>query len=87
MDAIETITFLFGLLDDIDTADDICKSNDEAYRKMVQNIAQRRWKTEITSDGYSLDLSKIGNKDVRKDCEKYPRLDEIRQEEPRGKSP
>lgn len=45
--------FLYGLLDDIDTAGDICKSDDAAYRKMVEKIHRRRFEV-ADSDGYSV---------------------------------
>ena len=53
------IKYLFRLLDDIDTADDMAKSNDVAYRTMVRKIQDLRWETGITTDGYTLDLSKV----------------------------
>lgn len=33
---------LYDLLDDIDTAADVCKGNHEAYRQMVDGIARMR---------------------------------------------
>jgi hypothetical protein len=45
--------FLFGLLDDIDTAGDIAKSDDKAYRAMVERIQRRRFEVAET-DGYSV---------------------------------
>jgi len=53
----EAIEFLFGLLDEIDTADDMAKGNCELYRKLVQRYQLRRWETGITTDGYTLDTS------------------------------
>ena len=53
------IKYLFRLLDDIDTADDIAKDNDVAYRAMVRKIQELRWETGITTDGYTLDLSAV----------------------------
>ena len=48
-------SILWQLLDDIDTASDIAKSNDIFYRKMVE-AAQKRRHQIITSDGYRLFL-------------------------------
>jgi len=48
-------TMLWQLLDDIDTASDIAKSNDIFYRKMVEAVQKRRHQI-ITSDGYRLFL-------------------------------
>jgi len=45
--------FLFGLLDDIDTADDMAKSNETVYREMVRNIHRRRFEVAST-DGYTV---------------------------------
>ena len=50
----EAAIFLFGLLDDIDTASDIAKGNDKAYRKMVERIQNRRWECGMTTDGYKV---------------------------------
>jgi len=46
---------LWSLLDDIDTLDDACKSNDEAFRILTREVQMRRHKT-LTSDGYNLYL-------------------------------
>ena len=48
-------SMLWQLLDDIDTASDIAKSNDIFYRKMVEAVQKRRHQI-ITSDGYGLFL-------------------------------
>ena len=39
----EIIGFLFGLLDDIDTADDMAKEDNILYREIAHRIQQRRW--------------------------------------------
>ncbi len=49
------VSDLWTLLDDIDTLDDACKSNDGAFRKVIRDIQQRRHKI-LTSDGYNLHL-------------------------------
>lgn len=43
--------FLFKLLDDIDTADDMAKSDDAGYRRLVQKVQRRRFEVADT-DGY-----------------------------------
>jgi len=54
---IGIIEFLWQLLDDIDTVSDMVKSDDAAYRKMVEKIQKRRWETGIDCDGYKLDIN------------------------------
>jgi hypothetical protein len=51
---------LWHLLDDIDTADDMCKSDEKRYRATVRNIIKKRWKMNnvlVESDGYKLKWS------------------------------
>ena len=81
MTSIEAIVYLFSLLDDIDSLDDICKSNDECYREAARKIAEKRWKTGITTDGYSLDLSALGDSSVPKNNRRNSKPDKIRPEE------
>jgi hypothetical protein len=45
--------FLWKLLDDIDTAGDIAKADDKAYREMVERIQRRRFEVGST-DGYTV---------------------------------
>ena len=40
----EKLLRLWMLLDDIDTADDIAKSDDKLYRRICQNHQKKRWK-------------------------------------------
>ena len=54
-----TVKFLWDILDDIDTAGDIAKFNDAAYRDMVESHQKKRWKTGITTDGYTLNLDNL----------------------------
>jgi len=55
----ETVKHLYDLLDDIDTAGDMAKSNDAGYRKLVEQIQRRKndnvgqW-GGVSSDGYTL---------------------------------
>lgn len=44
---------LWDLLDDIDTASDIAKGNDEWYRRRVEHLQAKRFDS-VTSDGYGL---------------------------------
>jgi hypothetical protein len=46
---------LWGMLDDVDTFDDMCKSNEEAYRSSVREKVKERFQC-FTSDGYKLFL-------------------------------
>ena len=45
--------FLFALLDDIDTASDIAKSDDAIYRTLVHRLNRKRFEVAST-DGYSV---------------------------------
>lgn len=58
----QIIIALWGLLDDIDTAADIAKDDDEMYCNLVEMTHKKRWNTGITNDGYDLYLrgEKIG---------------------------
>lgn len=47
--------FLFKLLDDIDTADDVARADDAAFREMVRRIQRRRFEVAET-DGYVVNL-------------------------------
>jgi hypothetical protein len=47
------VTDLWCLLDDIDTLDDACRSNDEAFRSLTRDIQKRR-NLVLVSDGYEL---------------------------------
>lgn len=49
----EAAEFLFGLLDDIDTASDRAKGNDKAYREIVERLHRRRFEAAET-DGYTV---------------------------------
>ena len=51
----EIAEFLWDLLDDIDTADDLAKGNDALYRNLVRKAHQRRFEVG-TTDGYWLFL-------------------------------
>jgi len=47
--------YLWNLLDDIDTLDDIVKTDGLAFRDMVRDIQKKRWETGIICDGFTLD--------------------------------
>jgi len=50
------IEFLWKIIDDIDTASDMAKGDDEWYRKRVEHLQSKRWHSGITTDGYDLDI-------------------------------
>ena len=54
----EIIEKLWQIIDDIDTASDICKSDNKAYRNLVERLQAKRWETGITTDGYSITIPK-----------------------------
>jgi hypothetical protein len=54
-----TVRCLWDLIDDIDTASDIAKSDDIWYRKRIEALVDHRWATGVTTDGYTLDLTKL----------------------------
>lgn len=45
--------FLFSLLDDIDTASDMAKGDDKAYREAVERIQRKRFEV-ATTNGYDV---------------------------------
>jgi hypothetical protein len=47
---------LWAIIDDIDTYGDMAKSDDKAFRAMVERRQKDRWKTGITTDGYTLTI-------------------------------
>lgn len=50
----EIITTLWGIIDDIDTAGDVAKDDNAAYRATVESLQAKRWATGITTDGYGI---------------------------------
>jgi len=48
---------LWQALDEIDTAEDICRANDNCFRTVARVQINKRWKL-LTSDGYKLYLPK-----------------------------
>ena len=59
MNETQMIEFLWNLLDDIDTAGDIAKSDDKLFRGLAEKAQSKRWDIGITSDGYDIDLSML----------------------------
>ena len=52
-----SLEYLYDILDDISTADDMAKSDDHFYRKIVQRLQLKKNDTGICSlDGYGLDV-------------------------------
>ena len=46
--------YLYGLLDDIDTATDMAKSNDKLYRSVVEKIQAKKAAVVAECDGYTV---------------------------------
>jgi hypothetical protein len=53
---VAIIEQLWAIIDDIDTYGDMAKSDDKLYRGMVERRQKDRWKTGITTDGYTLNV-------------------------------
>ena len=54
IDDLKTITLhLFQIIDNIDTASDMAKGDERAYRRIVEREQARRWEV-ADSDGYTL---------------------------------
>ena len=63
------VIHLYDILDDIDTADDMAKSDDNSYRKIVQRLQAMKNDSGVNSlDGYNLFISRTDfqTKDERK---------------------
>jgi len=53
------VIHLYGILDDIDTADDVVKNNNVSYRKIVQTLQARKNDSGVNSpEGYRLFITK-----------------------------
>ncbi len=51
------VIHLYDLLDDVDTADDMAKSDDAFYRGIVGRIQERKCESGVNSlDGYTLQI-------------------------------
>jgi hypothetical protein len=54
------VIHLYDLLDDIDTADDMAKDRDDAYRKIIQKLQAKKIDSGVSSpDGYGLAIEQI----------------------------
>ena len=58
MNKDQIIEHLWMIIDDIDTASDMAKSDDKLYRSIVERLQKLRWETGITTDGYSIFIPK-----------------------------
>ena len=66
----EVARFLWDLLDDIDTLDDVCKSNDVWFRNAVRVRQLRRFEVS-SSDGYEVVFNLKENKERSDEKEEY----------------
>jgi len=80
--ALETLDVLWGIIDDIDTIGDISRSDDKAYRSLVERKQRTRFaKTGITTDGYTLEggsitalrqaINRQGSKNLWRGCTEW----------------
>ena len=53
---VSIIEQLWDIIDDIDTYGDMAKADDALYRGLVDRRQKDRWKTGITTDGYTLNF-------------------------------
>jgi len=59
---------LYGILDDIDTADDICKENTNAFRNMVMKLQAKKNEVLYSPDGYTVEpVVEIDEEEVPED--------------------
>lgn len=56
MDKDEIIQALWDILDDIDTASDMAKGDNEWYRKRIEYLQVKRWETGITIENEQLKM-------------------------------
>lgn len=56
-DAHKKIEFLWSIIDDIDSYGDLAKGDDKLFRGLVERRQKDRWKTGITTDGYTLNIN------------------------------
>lgn len=49
-------SYLYQLLDDIDTADDAARDNDAQYRTRVRKIQARKAAVVVSCDGYTVEF-------------------------------
>lgn len=58
MDTTQIAIEMFGMLDDIDTLDDMCKDNDRLFRKLAMQEVAKRFKY-CETDGYKVYLRQV----------------------------
>ena len=59
----QSAEFLFDMLDDIDTVDDIYKGNDAGYRKRVRHYAKRRFEVgSVDENGQTVTIHGLQGK-------------------------
>ena len=56
---VEIIENLWNIIDDIDTYGDMAKADNKLYRSLVERRQKDRWKTGITTDGYTLTIPDV----------------------------
>lgn len=56
---VEIIENLWNIIDDVDTYGDMAKADDKLYRSLVERRQKDRWKTGITTDGYTLTIPDV----------------------------
>ena len=54
----KAVAFLWGVLDDIDSLNDMAKNDDKLYRQASALFQSYRWRTGIVTDGYGLYVRK-----------------------------
>lgn len=54
----QIIEHLWMIIDVIDTASDMAKSDDKLYRSIVERVLILRFETGITTDGYTIFIPK-----------------------------
>lgn len=57
--------YLYKLLDDIDTAADMSKSNDKMYREIVERTQAKKAAVVSGCDGYTVTLRPLGSANGR----------------------
>jgi hypothetical protein len=57
-------SYLYQLLDDIDTADDVARSDDITYRAAVRKIQAKKAEVVASCDGYAVKFKPLGEQDL-----------------------
>jgi len=48
------VTQLWGILDDIDIASELCGDDNDQYRRIIEMLHQKRYNTGLTSSGFTI---------------------------------